>query len=139
MPQLLLVDFALGAPGTPVQPDLYTPEGVHVVLPNPSKIIMAGSKTGIEIPDKVALTLPYPASELAVRGGAWANAPAVRFLGTDGALLNTVQPTVQPDHGIAAQYASKVPIGGVALEYPTGEGVLFTLAAWLQSEPAAKR
>lgn len=139
MPQLLLVDFALGAPGTPVQPDFYTPEGVRVTLPMQSKIVMAGTKVGIEIPEKVTLTLPRPASEVEVRGGAWANPPVARFLASDGTLLKTVQTVVQPDHGIAAQYASTVPIGGVVLDYPSGEGVLFALAALLQPETAGKR
>jgi|GEM_PF-6527955 len=133
MAQLLLVDFAIGPPGTPVPDDFYTPEGVRVTLPAASKLTMFGAKVGIEVPEKVGLTLPASATEVDVRGAAGANPPVALFIAPDGTLLKAFLTIKQPDHSIAAHYVSADPIARVELVYPNGEGVMFTLAALLGS------
>ncbi|WP_064994745.1 hypothetical protein [Mesorhizobium sp. WSM1497] len=126
MATLVLVDFGFSAPGT-VVPPVFTIQGLQVVLPAPSVLVLAQSGLGVRIETKVWLVPKVPLESVELRGGAGANAPTVRFIDPKGGLLQAVIPVINPDQSFNAGWYSG-PIGMIELDFPNSEGVIHSLA-----------
>lgn len=126
---MLLVDFALAAPGTPMPAHFTTPQALEVVLPGGTTIGTFHGRPGLVVNQDVRLVPPTPVDELTMHIGAGAHAPIVRLLAPDGTLLSVYQ-TVKSPNGFVDFIPSLVgPVGTILIEFPQGEGVVLALAA----------
>ena len=137
MPILLHVDFAIGPVGTFVSDDFIMPEGLRVVLPQPSTIASAGHRTGIKVDAWIGLLPPAALDMLILGAFAGANAPIARIFDNNNNLAASIQGVKQANGAVTIGVQNVGPISWIELHYPNAEGVLCSLAAISNAVAAA--
>lgn len=132
MSRLILIDFSLAAPGTPIPEDFMLPEGLRVVLPAPSRMELSGSRMGIRIDSSAMLMPTVPFESVQLRAFAGATPPFVRFVDPGGILIASTQPVKNPDHTLDVGLSGLGSIGRIIFDYPNGEGTIYSLAGLIK-------
>ena len=125
MGRLILVNFAIGAVGTPVAADFKTTEGVRVILPSPSVIKpVSSSRAGIAVVSDVELELPAIAKYITVAAYAGADSPRVDYIAPDGSLVASHVTAKGADQLVQDGVSGHAPVARLILRGFDGEGIL---------------
>jgi len=135
MGRLILVNFAIGAVGTPVAADFKTTEGIRVILPSPSVIKpVSSSRVGIAVLSDVELELPAIAKYITVAAYAGADSPRVDYIASDGSLVASHVTAKGADQLVQDGVSGHAPVARLILRGFDGEGILLNLAALIEDE-----
>jgi hypothetical protein len=132
--RLILANFGFATPGTPVPQDFMMPEGLRVVLTAPSRIEMSGTGIGVRIESRATLIPTSAFESVRVRGFAGSDAPTVRFIDPSGSLIKAIHPAKKPDQSFDVGLSAHGPISRIDIDYPHGEGTIYTLAGIQEGE-----